>query len=134
MNRIVDLAFIFDLVFTFFTPYTNEDGTIVDEKKDIAVEYAKSWLFPDFIACVPYDLIAYYSNSEDVSKLKIMRGLRLLKLTNMVRILRAGRMFRRYEAENDVNYSALGIYKFSFFILFLAHWMACIWYCITWLD
>ena len=134
MNRIVDLAFIFDLVFTFFTPYTKEDGTIVDEKKDIAVEYAKSWLFPDFIACVPYDLIAYYSNSEDVSKLKIMRGLRLLKLTNMVRILRAGRMFRRYEAENDVNYSALGIYKFSFFILFLAHWMACIWYCITWLD
>ena len=134
MNRIVDLAFIFDLVFTFFTPYTKEDWTIVDEKKDIAVEYAKSWLFPDFIACVPYDLIAYYSNSEDVSKLKIMRGLRLLKLTNMVRILRAGRMFRRYEAENDVNYSALGIYKFSFFILFLAHWMACIWYCITWLD
>ena len=134
MNRIVDLAFIFDLVFTFFTPYTKEDGTIVDEKKDIAVEYAKSWLFPDFIACVPYDLIAYYSNSEDVSKLKIMRGLRLLKLTNMVRILRAGRMFRRYEAENDVNYSALGIYKFSFFILFLAHWMACVWYCITWLD
>ena len=134
MNRIVDLAFIFDLVFTFFTPYTKEDWTIVDEKKYIAVEYAKSWLFPDFIACVPYDLIAYYSNSEDVSKLKIMRGLRLLKLTNMVRILRAGRMFRRYEAENDVNYSALGIYKFSFFILFLAHWMACIWYCITWLD
>ena len=131
INRIVDLGFLVDMVFNFFLPYQTGDYRVITNHRAIVRNYLFGWFPVDLISIVPYDLIGAMMQDDSLSNLKVLRALRLLRLAKLLRIIRLGRLFRRFEATHEVNYAMLALNKFGFGILFLAHWMACLFYLIA---
>ena len=131
INRIVDLGFLTDMGFNFFLPYQTSDNRMVTDHGVIVRKYVFGWFPVDLVSIVPYDLIAVMMQDDSLSNLKVLRAIRLLRLAKLLRIIRLGRLFRRFEATHEVNYAVLALNKFGFGILFLAHWMACLFYLIA---
>lgn len=131
INRIVDLGFLMDMGFNFFLPYQTSDNRMVTDHGVIVRKYLLGWFPVDLVSIIPYDLIAVMMRDDSLSNLKVLRAIRLLRLAKLLRIIRLGRLFRRFEATHEVNYAVLALNKFGFGILFLAHWMACLFYLIA---
>ena len=131
INRIVDLGFLTDMGFNFFLPYQTSDNRMVTDHPTIVRKYLFGWFPIDCVSIVPYDLIGAMMQDDSLSNLKVLRAIRLLRLAKLLRIIRLGRLFRRFEATHEVNYAVLALNKFGFGILFLAHWMACLFYLIA---
>lgn len=46
----------------------------------------------------------------------------------MLRMLRAARIFRKWESSIEINYNHLALAKFGVIVFFMAHWLACLWH------
>jgi potassium voltage-gated channel Eag-related subfamily H member 8 len=77
----VDSIFLIDLVATFFTAYYNNEDDLITDRKQIALNYFKSWFFIDFIAIFPVSYIVTSSNYNSLARLaRLPRLYRLLKM------------------------------------------------------
>ena len=61
----MDFIFAIDIFRVFTTPFQNEVGKLVMDRKMIATRYLKSWLLFDLYCCVPLALLRYRSNRAD---------------------------------------------------------------------
>jgi len=52
---LVDIFFFIDILITFFSAYLNDDEKVVDNHKNIAQNYVKSWFFIDIFSIIPID-------------------------------------------------------------------------------
>ena len=52
---------------------------------------------------------------------------RVIRLFKMIRLLRASRMFKRWETRFEINYNSLALYRSVVLVVVSAHWMACTW-------
>lgn len=94
------------------------------------------------ISILPFDLISFaMGGSQSLEKLQVFRVIRLLRyntpavifciltscmetrLAKMFRILRASRIFNRWEAYLSIPYSHLKLSKFLLAIIALCHWV-----------
>ena len=132
VNRVVDLAFLTDICLNFFLPYAASDNSkFITDHWRIVRHYLFGWFLVDVASVIPYDVIAIFMQDDSYANLKVLRAIRLLRLAKLLRVVRVGRIFRRFEATHEVNYAALGLWKFSLGIFFLAHWMACLFYLVA---
>ena len=133
VNRVVDFGFFVDMCFNFFLPYElpGAHGKTVTDHGAIVRHYVTGWFVIDFVSILPYDLIGAFTRDGSFASLKVLRAIRLLRLAKLLRVVRVGRLFRRFEATREVNYAALALNKFSAGILFLTHWMACLFYLVA---
>lgn len=132
VNRVVDLAFLTDICLNFFLPYaTSDNSKFITDHWRIVRHYLFGWFLVDVASVIPYDVIAIFMQDDSYANLKVLRAIRLLRLAKLLRVVRVGRIFRRFEATHEVNYAALGLWKFSLGIFFLAHWMACLFYLVA---
>ena len=133
INRVVDFGFFVDMCFNFFLPYElpGAHGKTVTDHGAIVRHYVTGWFVIDFVSILPYDLIGAFTRDGSFASLKVLRAIRLLRLAKLLRVVRVGRLFRRFEATREVNYAALALNKFSAGILFLTHWMACLFYLVA---
>lgn len=53
--------------------------------------------------------------------------LRSLRLIKVLRLLRASRVFKRYQTKLSINYSVIALFKVGFLTVLVSHWMACSW-------
>ena len=53
-DLLVDLFFLADIVFTFFSVAEDERGKFITKKSDIAIKYLKGWFFIDFFTSIPF--------------------------------------------------------------------------------
>jgi hypothetical protein len=53
------LTFFFgvDIIINFLSAYYDENLVIIDNYKDIAINYLMGWFFIDFITVIPFDVI-----------------------------------------------------------------------------
>jgi hypothetical protein len=136
-NRLVDLVFIADIIFTFFIPFrqpARKGGMWVYDNRKIARNYLGSWLPLDLMTSFPLDLIFFVarqlrsddglSGDSDTSVLRVLRVFRVMKLA---RILRASRIIKRWEDHISLSFSVMALIKFLSVTLVLAHWLACVW-------
>ena len=57
---IIDFGFLLDMVFSFFTSYTDDLTNIeVIDHKRIAKHYFKGWFIVDFMSVIPLDYILF---------------------------------------------------------------------------
>ena len=56
-----------------------------------------------------------------------MRLVKLLKLLKLGRVLRANRTLARWETSMALSYAKISMYGFAVGIVFVSHWMACLW-------
>jgi len=130
VNRMIDLLFVIDMGFKFFTMIPEKKvngGGWVRNQRSIAKAYLKGWFAIDLVSVLPFDIVSYSTGDPAVAKLKVFRVIRLLRLLKLIRILRANRIFARWETSLSVKYSILSLCKFLVLIVIVDHWMACAW-------
>lgn len=110
LNVALDAVNFVDVVKTFFVPI-RKNGVLVKTHSEIAARYCRSWFFLDLVAAVPCEA----ARLNELSMIKILRARRI----NATRF-----MTRRGTV---VNYALLTLCKFTFFLLFSVHVIACVW-------
>ena len=57
---IVDIFFTIDILVNFNTAILKDDevNDVIDDRKQIAIIYVKSWFLIDFISVIPFDFLA----------------------------------------------------------------------------
>eukprot|EP00931_Biecheleriopsis_adriatica_P107498 TRINITY_DN8183_c0_g1_i5.p1 TRINITY_DN8183_c0_g1~~TRINITY_DN8183_c0_g1_i5.p1 ORF type:complete len:944 (+),score=150.79 TRINITY_DN8183_c0_g1_i5:57-2888(+) len=137
LNRLVDITFVKDMIMQFFMKVernTRQGKIWVRDRKQVAKIYARTWLFIDIIAIIPYDDITNNVSGEGVSRLKILRTIRVFRLFKLLRILKASRVVKRWENRISLRSTHVYLIKFTLLIVLCCHWMACVWGFVGLLD
>jgi len=132
VNCVVDSVFIVDMVLNFFTMYhvkTDYGHRLEHRQSRIARHYLQTWFPVDLISVIPFDLLAFFLQANDVKKAKGVKVFRLLRLLKMIRMLKVSRIFKRLDVSLLVTnaYQVFDLYKFILFLVLISHWLACLW-------
>lgn len=60
------MTFIVDILINFRTTYVSGNDEIVSDPVRIAVHYLKGWFCIDLVAAVPFDLLFFGSDTDEV--------------------------------------------------------------------
>lgn len=66
IELIVDIMFIVDILINFRTTYVNKNDEVVSHPGKIAVHYFKGWFLIDVVAAIPFDLLLFGSETDEV--------------------------------------------------------------------
>lgn len=55
--NICDASFYIDIFLNFFTVIDKDDGTFIDDRKELVMLYLKGWFFIDIMAVIPLDVL-----------------------------------------------------------------------------
>lgn len=66
IDLIVDIMFIIDIFINFRTTYVNKNDEVVSHPGKIAVHYFKGWFLIDVVAAIPFDLLLFGSETDEV--------------------------------------------------------------------
>jgi len=67
-DLIVDVLFILDIIINFRTTYVNKHDEVVSHHGKIAIHYFKGWFLIDMVAAIPFDLLLFNFESDEVSE------------------------------------------------------------------
>ncbi|CAD8072680.1 unnamed protein product [Paramecium sonneborni] len=151
--------FSLDILINFNTSYQQKGQYIIDRKL-IAKNYLMAWFWIDLVSTFPFDIIinastqeivqsdeideTQYSNSYNqknqeqlantLKLLRILKIFRFIKVVRLLRVLKLKKIFSKFEDYVDFSNSMVSLYKvlkLTFIMLFVAHWLACIWHFIA---
>ncbi|KDO30011.1 hypothetical protein SPRG_19857 [Saprolegnia parasitica CBS 223.65] len=133
VDRLTDAIFLTDIAINFRTPHTTPKGDLEFDARTRAHEYLTTWFPIDLISIVPFDYFATFlpSGGGNSNLLKLPRLLRMFRLTKILKIVVASRIFKRYEMRISIKYGWIRLIKFAAGILLLTHWMACFVYLVA---
>ncbi|XP_020567965.1 potassium voltage-gated channel subfamily H member 6-like isoform X3 [Oryzias latipes] len=123
-DLLVDVLFIVDIVINFRTTYVDNNDEVVTQPGRIAKHYIKCWFPIDLFAAVPFDLLIVRSGSDEMATLTS-----LLKTARLLRLVRVARKLDRYS-----EYGAAVLFLLMCTFVLIAHWLACIWYAIGFVE
>ncbi|XP_073979824.1 voltage-gated inwardly rectifying potassium channel KCNH6-like isoform X3 [Rhodnius prolixus] len=127
VDLIVDVTFIVDILINFRTTYVNQNDEVVSHPGKIAVHYLRGWFLIDLVAAIPFDLLLFGSDTDelglDTDETTTLIG--LLKTARLLRLVRVARKIDRYS-----EYGAAVLLLLMATFALIAHWLACIWYAI----
>jgi hypothetical protein len=66
IDLIVDIMFLIDILINFRTTYVNKNDEVVSHPGKIAVHYFKGWFLIDMVAAIPFDLLLFGSETDEV--------------------------------------------------------------------
>lgn len=112
LYRLIDILFILDMIITFNVATTSH-GRLETKRKTLAMNYARTWLVPDFFINFPWDLVLQGPGKTR----KIAKILKLPKVFRVTRLLRA--------AGEEAHY--FGTAANICGILLMGHYLSCIW-------
>ncbi len=81
MELFIDLVFVMDIIFTFFSAYYNKIEQLISTRREIACGYLKTWFFLDLISVLPLSLF-FNSSANELGKIaKLPRIYQIIKTT-----------------------------------------------------
>ncbi|XP_029312589.1 potassium voltage-gated channel subfamily H member 6 [Cottoperca gobio] len=125
-DLLVDVLFIVDIVINLRTTYVDQNDEVVTQPSRIAKHYIKGWFPIDLFAAIPFDLLIFRSGSEEP---KMVTLTSLLKTARLLRLVRVARKLDRYS-----EYGAAVLFLLMCTFVLIAHWLACIWYAIGFVE
>ncbi|XP_077359881.1 voltage-gated inwardly rectifying potassium channel KCNH6 [Festucalex cinctus] len=123
-DLMVDVLFIVDIVINLRTTYVDHNDEVVTQPGRIAKHYIKGWFPIDLFAAIPFDLLIFRSGSDEMVTLTS-----LLKTARLLRLVRVARKMDRYS-----EYGAAVLFLLMCTFVLIAHWLACIWYAIGFVE
>ena len=60
IDLFVDLFFFCDIIVNFRTTYIDKNDVLVTDTKKIATRYLRTYFIVDFVAAIPWDVVAEY--------------------------------------------------------------------------
>jgi len=129
-----------DIVLNFFTGYRDQ-GEVVLQMKEIAMNYIQTWFPVDLLAVTGDTLYLFFTVFEggaNESATRFSRILRIAKLSRFLRLLGLMRMLRVIKIINRFMESRLSeawrlcakVLQMSCAMLWFAHFAACLWFAI----
>jgi hypothetical protein len=61
--------FIIDILINFRTTFVNNNDEVVSHPGKIAVHYFRGWFLIDLVAAIPFDLLLFGSDTDEVLRL-----------------------------------------------------------------
>uniref|UniRef100_A0A087XQB0 Potassium voltage-gated channel subfamily H member 2 n=1 Tax=Poecilia formosa TaxID=48698 RepID=A0A087XQB0_POEFO len=126
-DLMVDVLFIVDIIINFRTTYVDHNDVVVTQPSRIATHYIKGWFPIDMLAATPFDLLIFRSGSDEKPKMATLTS--LLKTARLLRLVRVARKLDRYS-----EYGAAVLFLLMCTFVLIAHWLACIWYAIGFVE
>ena len=136
VNRAIDLVFIFDMFFKFFTmkliAVDKASDAHVEWEMDLRVlayDYIFSWWFLiDCASVAPsaLDFLPVLGNGEGAGGLRVLRTLRSLRLIKLARLAKASRVIARMMEYVTLTSTTQTCITLACEALLLTHWFACI--------
>ncbi|XP_072229017.1 voltage-gated inwardly rectifying potassium channel KCNH6 [Leuresthes tenuis] len=123
-DLMVDVLFIADIVINLRTTYVDQNDEVITQPSRIAKHYIKGWFPIDLLAAIPFDLLIFSSGSDEMATLTS-----LLKTARLLRLVRVARKLDRYS-----EYGAAVLFLLMCTFVLIAHWLACIWYAIGFVE
>ncbi|XP_062299210.1 potassium voltage-gated channel subfamily H member 6 [Scomber scombrus] len=123
-DLMVDVLFIVDIVINLRTTYVDQNDEVITQPSRIAKHYIKGWFPIDLFAAIPFDLLILRSGSDEMATLTS-----LLKTARLLRLVRVARKLDRYS-----EYGAAVLFLLMCTFVLIAHWLACIWYAIGFVE
>ncbi|PON84120.1 Voltage dependent potassium channel [Trema orientale] len=124
-DNVVNGFFAIDIILTFFVAYLDRTTyLLVDEPKQIAWKYTKSWLAFDVISTIPAELARKISPS-------VFRSYGLFNMLRLWRLRRVSALFSRLEKDRNYNYFWVRCAKLICVTLFAVHCAGCFYYLIA---
>ncbi|KAL2236942.1 UNVERIFIED_CONTAM: Potassium channel AKT1 [Sesamum indicum] len=121
-DNIVNGLFAIDIVLTFFVAYLDKSTyLLVDDRRLIALRYAKTGLVLDVISTIPSELARKLLPAH-------LEAYGYFSMLRLWRIRRVSAMFQRMEKDKNYNYVMVRIAKLTCVTLFTVHLAACIFY------
>lgn len=63
----VDVTFIIDILINFRTTYVNVADEVESDPAKIAMHYLRGWFLIDLVAAIPFDLLLFGTDTDEVS-------------------------------------------------------------------
>lgn len=134
-DRLVDLLFLFDMVVQSHTAYRRSnrsgDGRViwVTSLRSIRWRYATSWLVFDIISVGSsiFDVLAVTLSSDDLRRMQVLRIIRVFRLLKLFSVVKGARITSRFVGSLELTYSFLELLRWTVWLCFSAHLIACIW-------
>ncbi|KAK7264984.1 hypothetical protein RJT34_32599 [Clitoria ternatea] len=124
-DNVVNGFFFVDIVLTFFVAYIDKSTyLLVDNPKQIAWKYAKTWLAFDVISSIPSELVWKITPHR-------LRSYGLFNMFRLWRLRRVSALFSRLEKDRNYNYFWVRCAKLICVTLFAVHCAACFYYLIA---
>ena len=128
----VDIYFVVDVYLSFNTTRQDSEGKLVWRKRDVRIGYIKGWFMIDLLGCLPLHYLPLLpgieADSDAMKSNKSVRLLRLARLLKLLRLARINRLLQRYEEQLFAFMSSIKMGKTVLFMVFIGHWMCCLWY------
>ncbi len=132
--------FIIDILINFRTTFVNNNDEVVSHPGKIAVHYFRGWFLIDLVAAIPFDLLLFGSDTDEVLSKHFSHSLlhilsysvnykqttTLIGLLKTARLLRLVRVARKIDRYSEYGAAVLLLLMATFALI--AHWLACIWY------
>jgi len=160
INRVVDLAFILDMIISFnlaFQQPPSKGGAWVYNRVSIVRHYVFGWFVIDLFSVLPFFLMSLnysdpWGNSVAIDSSEVigpgnmwrsavlLRVARLLRMLKLMRIFKASRVIERNLLDValhrwEMTYSMLKILKLICLLCVFAHFQACVWGLFSaWMD
>jgi hypothetical protein len=134
LENVIDFLFLTDCLINFNLAFYNIDNYIVTSRKQIALEYIKSWFFIDIISSIPQNLLFNFNGFSKTDLLRLARLPKLYRLIKILRLIKLAKFFKqltfiqKLEKFFNINFGVTKLLNFLFSTLIVAHVLACMWY------
>ena len=120
---VIDLLLFLDIFVVALTTF-EQDGEVVRDRKLIWLRYAKTWFAPDVLSILPLELFTLATPGYNPA----FRANRLLRIGRLVYF------FVSWEKVSSLKPSVIRIAKSTFVIVFLAHFIGCVFFGVILLE
>lgn len=115
IDLIINAIFLLDVFISFNTSFFSQEGELVSQRKDIAMNYMfHGAFFIDFFSSIPYTLIG-------------LKFLKFMKILKIFRITRLGKVIEKMTLEEDQK-AGVKILKLIFELFLIMHLLGCSWF------
>jgi len=132
VNTMVDCIFFKDMIMQFFLIVKERDKEgrwrWIRSRRRICTRYVQGWFMLDLVSIIPFEALGAIFKDAALQRFKVVRAIRFLRLLKLARVLRATRLVDRWKGHLlAVRHSTVALTFFVCLIVFLSHWMACMW-------
>ena len=81
VDVVIDIVFLLDIVFTFFSAYYNRIEELVTDRRTVCCNYLKSWFILDVISVLPFSYLFNSSANHVIKLAKFPRIFQIIRTT-----------------------------------------------------
>jgi hyperpolarization activated cyclic nucleotide-gated potassium channel 2 len=131
LDYAIDIIFGIDVCLNCVLCYYDEESALVSSHRSIFMHYLRTWMIPDIVASLPFQLIISSNYNSLIRVLRLPRVYKLIKLGKLFRILKVvknrNRLVRYVNSVLRITLSIERLVWMVLWLLLLLHLFACSW-------